>query len=109
MQPGGPVRQPYAGVDYILQSGAKNSASGRLRKRDKLLPEEGGRGGRGAELYDRKKAWPSINHSLFSGWYEGYLLFIGYHQSPEIKETESSARIYRPGFRENKPKTLVFT
>jgi hypothetical protein len=27
---------------------------------------EGEGGGRGAESYDRKKAWPSINHSLLS-------------------------------------------
>jgi hypothetical protein len=26
------------------------------------LAEEGGEGGRGAESYERKKAWPSINH-----------------------------------------------
>jgi hypothetical protein len=41
--------------------------TGRLRKRDNMLPgkrEEWG--GRGAESYDRKKAWPSINHSLLS-------------------------------------------
>jgi hypothetical protein len=24
-------------------------------------------GGRGAKSYDREKAWPSINHSIFSG------------------------------------------
>jgi hypothetical protein len=37
--------------------------TGRLRKRDKLLT---GEGGRGAESYDGEKAWSSINHSLFS-------------------------------------------
>ncbi len=28
----------------------------------------GRRGGRGAKSYDRKKACPSINHSILSGW-----------------------------------------
>ncbi len=31
-----------------------------------LLLGEGG-GGRGAESYDREKAWPSINHTILSG------------------------------------------
>jgi hypothetical protein len=38
--------------------------TGRLRKRDNLLPGE--RGGRAAKSYDRKKAWSSINHSILS-------------------------------------------
>jgi hypothetical protein len=42
--------------------------TGRLRKRDNLLTREGAEGDvRGAELYDRKRAWSSINHSLHSG------------------------------------------
>ncbi len=41
--------------------------TGRLRKRDNLLTGEVGGGGRGAESYYRKKAWPSINHSILSG------------------------------------------
>jgi hypothetical protein len=28
--------------------------------------EKGGGGGRGAKSYEREKAWPSINHSIFS-------------------------------------------
>ncbi len=38
---------------------------GRPRKRDKLL-REGEGGWCGAESYDRKKAWTSINHSILS-------------------------------------------
>ncbi len=42
--------------------------TGRQRKRDSLLMgEEGWGGGRGAESYDQKKAWSSINHSILSG------------------------------------------
>ncbi len=37
---------------------------GRMIKRDNLLTEEGG--GCGAELCDRKNAWPSIHHSILS-------------------------------------------
>jgi hypothetical protein len=47
--------------------------TGRLRQRDNLLTVSEGRvgrgGGRRAESYDRKEAWPSINHSLFSDTY----------------------------------------
>jgi hypothetical protein len=32
-----------------------------------LLDRRGGGGGRGAESFDRKKAWPSINRSILSG------------------------------------------
>jgi hypothetical protein len=39
--------------------------TGRLKKKDNLLSEEGG-GRRGAESYDRKKVWSSINHSILS-------------------------------------------
>jgi hypothetical protein len=39
----------------------------RLRKRDNLLTGRGGWGGRGAESFDRKKTWSSINHSILSG------------------------------------------
>ncbi len=40
---------------------------GRLKKRDTLLMEDGGKGGvREAESDDRKEAWFSINHSIFS-------------------------------------------
>jgi hypothetical protein len=39
--------------------------TGRLRKTGNLLTGEEGRG-RGAESYDRKKAWPSLNHSILS-------------------------------------------
>jgi hypothetical protein len=42
----------------------------RLRKRDNLLM--GGWGGRGAESYDLKKAWSSINHSILSGFVHCY-------------------------------------
>ncbi len=43
--------------------------TGRLRQRDKVLTGEGGRRWeyRGAESYDRKEAWPSVNHSVLSG------------------------------------------
>ncbi len=34
--------------------------------RSSLLKGEGGGGGRGAEAYDRKKALPSINHSILA-------------------------------------------
>jgi hypothetical protein len=41
--------------------------TGRLRKGDSLLMGEAGEVvGRGAESYDRKKAWSSINHSIHS-------------------------------------------
>jgi hypothetical protein len=44
--------------------------TGRLRKRDNLQTEGrwgGGEGsGRGAESYDCKKSWSSINHSIMS-------------------------------------------
>ncbi len=37
--------------------------------RDNLLTGEGqGRGGRGAESYDRKKGWPSVYHSILSDY-----------------------------------------
>ncbi len=39
--------------------------TGRLNKRDNLLTgERRGGGWRGAESYDRQKAWASINHSI---------------------------------------------
>ena len=38
----------------------------KLRKRGNLLRREGEGGGRGGELYDRKKAWSSINHLILS-------------------------------------------
>jgi hypothetical protein len=42
--------------------------TGRLGKRDNLLTGGGGGGGvRGAESYDRRKAWSSINRSVLSG------------------------------------------
>jgi hypothetical protein len=42
--------------------------TGRQRKRDNLqMGKEGWGGGRGAESYDQKKAWSSINHSILSG------------------------------------------
>ncbi len=34
---GGPIRQPYAGVDFIPQSGIMNSAAGVLKETDKEL------------------------------------------------------------------------
>jgi hypothetical protein len=37
-----------------------------MTKQDNLL-HDGRGGGRGAELYDTKKAWTSINHSILSG------------------------------------------
>jgi hypothetical protein len=60
-------------------------------RRSSFLPGEGGGGkgeGRGAKSYDRKKAWPSVNHSILSvdskenrrGAQERsslYLLFLG--------------------------------
>ncbi len=43
--------------------------SPRLRKRDNLLTGEGGKGGgRGAESYDHKKTWSSINLYKLYGW-----------------------------------------
>jgi hypothetical protein len=39
--------------------------TGRLRMRDNFWRERGEAGGRGAESYGRKKAWSSINHSIF--------------------------------------------
>jgi hypothetical protein len=44
--------------------------TGRLRKRDNLLT---GEGGRGAESYGRKKAWPSLYHLILSGC-DGHLM-----------------------------------
>jgi hypothetical protein len=44
--------------------------TGRLRNRDNLLT---GGGGRGAESYDRKKAWSSINHSILYALYQRFL------------------------------------
>jgi hypothetical protein len=38
--------------------------TGRLRKRDSLMAGKGG--GLGAESYDCKKAWSSVNHSILS-------------------------------------------
>jgi hypothetical protein len=40
-------------------------------KRDNFLPGEGGgeESGRGAESYDRKKAWSSVNNSILSACY----------------------------------------
>jgi hypothetical protein len=38
----------------------------RLRNRFNLLTGEGEGSGRRAESHDRKKAWPSINHSILS-------------------------------------------
>jgi hypothetical protein len=39
------------------------------------VPLTDGRGqegdGRGAKSYYRKKAWPSLNHLILSGWYYG--------------------------------------
>jgi hypothetical protein len=35
-----------------------------VRRQLSLLPGEGG--GRGAESYEHRKAWPSINHSILS-------------------------------------------
>jgi hypothetical protein len=35
-------------------------------RRSSLLTGEGGRGGGGAKSYDHAKAWPFINHSIFS-------------------------------------------
>jgi hypothetical protein len=32
-----------------------------------VLGGGGGRGGRGADTYDRKKAWSSIDHSILFG------------------------------------------
>ncbi len=41
--------------------------TGKLRMRDNfLMVVEGGRGGRGAESNDRKKAWVSKNHTILS-------------------------------------------
>jgi hypothetical protein len=51
---------------------------GDLRKRDKLLTGEGEGGGRGAKSYDRKKAWPFINHSMLS-WRMNYCYYIVLH------------------------------
>ncbi len=40
--------------------------TGRLRKKDNLLTGQGEGSGRGAESYDGKKSWSSINHSILS-------------------------------------------
>ncbi len=42
--------------------------TGRLRKREKMLIEEGRGGGRATESYDRKKAFSYINPSILSGF-----------------------------------------
>ncbi len=53
----------------FLQYKLDRRHKGRLRKRDNLLPGEVGKGGgRGAESYDSKKAWSSINRQILSGW-----------------------------------------
>jgi hypothetical protein len=43
--------------------------SGRLRKKDDLMTGEGEGGGSGAESYDYRKAWSSINHIELSAQY----------------------------------------
>jgi hypothetical protein len=55
---------------------------GRLRKRDNVLPGEGGRSGRGAASYDRKKALPSYNHTILSVPHISKSLFLLQEQSP---------------------------
>ncbi len=40
------------------------------------LAEGGGGGGRGAEFYDRMKAWPSINRYMLSEMLLSYILLI---------------------------------
>ncbi len=42
------------------------AATHRKTEKEKQLADGGGGGVRGAELYDRKKAWSSINHSILS-------------------------------------------
>jgi hypothetical protein len=42
-----------------------------------------GRGGRGAESYDRKKAWSSINHSVLAGFGVTGLLAVQNNKPPE--------------------------
>jgi hypothetical protein len=51
-------------VVSISQSFCVSAVERRLKRGDW---REGGEGGRGAELYDREKAWPSIKHSILSG------------------------------------------
>jgi hypothetical protein len=51
---------PFSSVSSIMRH------KGSLRKKDKLLPEEGGWAG--AESYNRKKAGSSRNHSILSGY-----------------------------------------
>jgi hypothetical protein len=56
-------RPPPLSPDSKLDTGAHSKTE---KERQLLMGEGGGRGGRGAESYDRKKAWPSINHSILS-------------------------------------------
>jgi hypothetical protein len=66
--------------------------AGRLRKRG------GGRGGRGAESYERKKAWFSLNHSTLSACYilqsvrTGLDMCQGRHYSSQQRWTTNQIR-----------------
>jgi hypothetical protein len=51
----------------------------------------GGGGGRGAEFYDREKAWPSINHSMLSDVTINHYLGNFYEQRVTIGRSSLSA------------------
>ncbi len=53
---------------YALAPRPLPSIVSKLGRRLNRKTGEGGGGGRGAESYDRKKAWPSVSHSVLSGW-----------------------------------------
>jgi hypothetical protein len=44
------------------------------RRSSLLTGGVGGRGGRGAKSYAREKAWPSVNHSILSGFMPSKLI-----------------------------------
>jgi hypothetical protein len=51
----------------------------KIEKRGNLLTETEEGGGRGAESYDSKKAWPCINHSILSGFRHCHLLVLYFY------------------------------
>ncbi len=54
------------------------------------LPGEGGGRGRSAKWYDHEKAWPSINHSILSGFLCLCLtVCIDYRHRPKIRSTKT--------------------
>jgi hypothetical protein len=55
----------------------------KMKKRDMLLTGEGEGGGCGAESYDDRKAWTSINNSILSAFF--YVVAVG-HIAGKVEE-----------------------